>query len=62
MRALSVLFLLVGAVFLLGALSFLSKPAWSPLAAVIGALAFPALCFWWAWIFHTRAQAASAKR
>jgi hypothetical protein len=62
MRALSVLCLLLGAVLLLGGLSFLTKPAYNPLVASIGALVLPALCFWWGWIFHKRAQAASAKR
>jgi hypothetical protein len=57
MRALSILFFLLGAVLLLGGLSYLTKPAFNPLAAIVGALALPALCFWWGWIFHGRAQA-----
>jgi hypothetical protein len=56
MRALSVLFFLLGGALTIGAIIHASKPSISPLVTVIGAFAFPALFIWWGVICHKRAK------
>jgi hypothetical protein len=56
MRALSILFFLIGGVLAVGGAIQASKPSISPLVTVIGAFTLPALFIWWGLICHKRAK------
>ena len=62
MRALSILFFLIGGVLAIGAVIYTSKPAYHPLATVVGAFTFPALFIWWGAICHKRAKNARQRK
>jgi membrane protease YdiL (CAAX protease family) len=62
MRVWSIVCFVLGGLLAVGGLLNASKPSVSPLLAVIGSFAFPAIFIWWGVILHKKANAKNRER